>query len=133
MMRKSSSMASTLAVPARKIACESARMILFISRAPSGAYPQKVPCGSPDPLPLRPNRALPFKIRLWSLPLRALSADCGKLLYMSQSVTQKLASGLLALTPSSHAPARMDLFPTLRLQLDEPWPRANSFDFSGLR
>ena len=30
MMRMSSSMASTLAVPARKIACESARMILFM-------------------------------------------------------------------------------------------------------
>src|SRR5580698_4492177 len=33
MMRNSSSIASTLAVPARKIACESARMILFIVSA----------------------------------------------------------------------------------------------------
>src|SRR6185437_14804027 len=33
MMRESSSMASTLAVPARNIACESARMILFIQRS----------------------------------------------------------------------------------------------------
>jgi hypothetical protein len=72
-MRNSSFIASTLAVPARKIACESARMILFMMFA---SYPQFhffEPAQSPFP-------AKPYTATRLQAPASASSGIIGKTL-----------------------------------------------------
>src|ERR1017187_7215308 len=93
-MRSSSFIASTLAVPARKIACESARMILFMMCASSALY-------SPTSMLLQPaqphrrqepkttNRPLAV-----FLPLAASSTEPGGILPLSAFAT--LRAGLHA-------------------------------------